>query len=67
VAKKVEIMVEIGVDGEVTLDVNGVKGKGCVDLTASIEEILGEVTERKYSSEYYQAEENVHRTIKRTT
>lgn len=66
-AKKVEIEVEIGVDGEVTFDVKGVKGRGCVDLTAPIEELLGEVTERKYSSEYYQVEEKVHQTIKRTT
>ena len=38
-----EIEVNIGKDGQVEIIVRGVKGPQCLDLTASLEEILGGV------------------------
>ena len=61
-ATKVEIEVEIGTAGEVTLEVKGLKGDGCVDLAKMFEEVVGEVTERKRTAEFYQAA-----TVKQTT
>jgi hypothetical protein len=55
-AQKIEVEVEIGRDGEVQLRVKGVKGKGCVDVAKALEQAVGEVLERKPSSEYYEPE-----------
>lgn len=38
-----EIEVNIGMDGQVEILVRGVKGPQCLDLTASLEELLGGV------------------------
>jgi len=38
-----EIEINIGMDGQVEILVRGVKGPQCLDLTASLEEILGGV------------------------
>ena len=38
-----EIEVNIGKDGQVEIIVRGIKGSQCLDLTASLEEILGGV------------------------
>ena len=35
----------------------GVAGPGCLDLTKFLEDELGEVTDRQFSSAYYQEEE----------
>lgn len=45
------IKVNISNDGEVTLDVQGVKGKRCLDITKGLEEALGVVTEREAKKE----------------
>lgn len=52
-----EIEVIIDSEGEVQITVRGVKGKGCVDLTRSLEEELGgAVGKRVFTSEYYESE-----------
>lgn len=51
-----DIEIRIGPDGDVTVDVRGVKGPGCVDLTRFLEEALGDVTERTFTQEYRQRE-----------
>ncbi len=56
-ANKVEIEVEITASGEVTFNVKGAKGKSCVDLTKALEEAVGEVAERKLTSEFYLKEQ----------
>lgn len=56
-ASKRDIVITIGADGEVQLEVEGVQGKECVDFTRFLEEELGEVTDRQYTSEYYQEQE----------
>ena len=50
-----EIEVFIEEDGRVRIEVQGVKGKKCLDLTASLEEALGgEIEERELTHEAYQ-------------
>lgn len=41
------LTVDILPDGTVTIDVDGVEGKQCLDLTRGLEEKLGKNTERK--------------------
>jgi len=56
-ATKKDLVITIGPDGEVTIEVEGVAGPGCLDLTKFLEDELGEVTDRQLSSAYYQEEE----------
>ena len=56
-AKKREMVITIGPDGEVQIQVEGVSGKGCLDFTKFLEEELGDVTERVHTAEYYQEDE----------
>lgn len=51
------ITVVIPLGGEVTFDVEGVKGKACVDITKSIQDALGgDVTSSKKKPEYFDKE-----------
>ena len=54
---KKDLVITIGPDGEVTLEVQGAAGPECLDLTKFLEDELGEVTDRQLSSAYYQEEE----------
>ncbi len=54
---KTDIIFDIDDDGNITITVEGVKGKSCEELTASLEAALGTVTAREHTSEYYQEEE----------
>lgn len=56
-AGKNELEIEISNDGEVTIHVQGVKGKKCMDLTRELEESLGVVTAREMKSSFYEQEE----------
>jgi len=56
-ATKKDIVITIGPDGEVKIEVEGVAGPGCMDLTRFLEEELGEVTDRQFTSAYYQESE----------
>jgi hypothetical protein len=38
------VTVQIDRNGQITMEVNGVKGKRCLDVTASMVQALGEVT-----------------------
>ena len=62
-AKRRDIIITIGPDGNVQISVEGVSGGDCVDLTRALEEELGDVTDRQFTSEYYQAEEGVEEHI----
>jgi hypothetical protein len=59
-AKKTEIEVEIGSNGDVKVHVKGVKGKACLDYVEIFQKILGPLKEKSLTSEYYEAE--VHTT-----
>ena len=58
-----DILISIGPDGEVQIQVEGVAGKDCVDLTRSLEEELGDVTDRQFTREYYQETEEQEEEI----
>ena len=63
-ATKKDLVITIGPDGEVTIEVEGVAGPGGLDLTKFLEDELGEVTDRQLSSAYYQdAEDEVSISI----
>ncbi len=50
-----EVRVTIDDDGNVKVSVFGAAGKGCLELTKELEELLGGAVEREFTSEYYQA------------
>lgn len=62
-AVKQEIEFSINPDGSVEIAVKGAKGQSCLELTQEIEEALGIVKNRNYTSEYYQNEEAVQTTV----
>jgi hypothetical protein len=50
-----ELEIFIDPEGEVSVRVKGLKGKGCLELTKPLEEQLGsEIKSRSYTSEYYE-------------
>jgi hypothetical protein len=53
-AQKPTITVEIGDDGSVTVDVTGVTGPACKDLTRELEGALGKVTSTTNKAEFNQ-------------
>lgn len=53
-AEKLQIEVEIGPDGKVSMKTRGFRGPTCFQETASLEKLLGKVTRREKSGEYYQ-------------
>jgi len=52
--KEERIKVVIDEEGNASLDVSGVKGKTCLDLTKELEEVLGLVKERKEKKEMHE-------------
>lgn len=61
---KRDIVFDIDSDGNITITVEGVKGKDCTELTRELEESLGVVLDRTHTSEYYQDEASDRLTIK---
>jgi hypothetical protein len=51
-----KMFVTITPTGNIKIQVEGIKGKKCVALSMALEESLGEVADRKFTSEYYQDE-----------
>ena len=47
-----KVTVTIAPDGTTSIEVEGVKGKGCVELTRDIEKALGSVSKDTKTSEY---------------
>lgn len=62
-AKKRDIIITIGPDGNVQLTVEGVAGPDCIDFTKFLEDELGDVTERTHTSEYYCESESQVETV----
>ena len=40
-------------EGNVVIEIDGVKGKSCDTITKQLEKILGSVESKKYKAEYY--------------
>lgn len=49
-----ELEITIDNEGRVLVHVAGVKGEECLTLTKNLENAVGEVQERSFSSEYYE-------------
>ena len=54
-----EIKLKVMPNGEVRIEVRGVRGPECLELTKFLEEELGLVTERVRTEEHYAATEQV--------
>lgn len=63
-AVKRELEFIISSNGEVQLHVKGMKGSECVKLTSELENMLGEVKGKRFTSEYYQTDEEEKGKIK---
>lgn len=53
-AMKTELKFHINQDGTIKLEVGGVKGAKCLDLTKSLEKELGIVLDVEKTGEYYE-------------
>jgi len=53
-----KMIIRVTPDGSVSLQLEGVKGRKCVDWSKAFEESLGEVAERRFTSEYYLSEQS---------
>ena len=50
-----EVEIIIQPDGQLKVEIQGVKGKGCLDMTKEMEELLGnDIIERNFTDEYNQ-------------
>ena len=54
-----ELEITIPRDGTVTVNVKGVKGRRCLDVTKGIEQAAGSVTARTFATSYYEQEQAV--------
>ena len=52
-----EMEITISPAGEVKIQVKGVHGAGCLDLTKDLENRLGAVEDRQLTAEYYQQQQ----------
>jgi hypothetical protein len=53
-----EIKVLVSPSGEVTISTQGFIGGSCKDITKNLENLLGEIGEEEFTSEFYLTEEN---------
>lgn len=53
-ALKREMKINIGPDGNITIEVIGVGGPECLEFSEFLEQELGEVVERERTAEFYQ-------------
>ncbi len=62
-----ELEITIEKDGTTRIRVLGVQGAHCLELTREIEERLGEVVNRTFTTEYYEESERrlVHESLKK--
>ena len=58
-----EFDITIAPDGSVQLHVQGYKGKSCLDAIKVFEEIVGELKERRETSEFYEPDEQVRHRL----
>ena len=50
-----EVEIIIQPDGQLKVEIQGVKGKGCLEITKEMEELLGnDIIERNFTDEYNQ-------------
>ena len=54
-----EFEITIGPDGGVELHVKGYKGKSCLEVMKVFEQVVGELKDRRETSEFYEPDEKV--------
>lgn len=54
-----EFNITIGRDGTVELHVSGYKGKSCLEAVKVFQEIVGELSSQRETSEFYEPDEQV--------
>ena len=54
-----EFEITIGPDGGVELHVKGYKGESCLEVMKIFERVVGELKDRRETSEFYEPDENV--------
>ncbi|MBF0225481.1 MAG: DUF2997 domain-containing protein [Desulfobacterales bacterium] len=64
-AKRTEIEVEIDEQGDVKIEVKGIKGKACLDYADIFQNVLGPIKEQRLTSEYYEQSSNILSQIRR--
>ena len=57
-----EIKIIIAKHGKTTIDVNGIKGPSCTEVTKRLEAALGTAQERDHTDEYYEQEQGLDAT-----
>ena len=62
--KRHELEIEILEDGTLSIEVHGVKGEECVELTSALEEALGDVVQRDRKAAFYEESEDTNRSVK---
>ena len=55
-----KVIITIAPDGTPTINVNGVKGKACKDVTKTVERALGSVVSDKETPEMYEKEQKTY-------
>ncbi len=54
-----EVRIAIDKDGNVQVEVNGIKGTKCLDVTRALEAALGDGVEREMTAESYEQEQEL--------
>ncbi|MBL9128372.1 MAG: DUF2997 domain-containing protein [Verrucomicrobiales bacterium] len=58
-----EFDITIGPDGSVEVHVQGYKGKSCLEAIKVFEEIVGPMTDRRETSEFYEPDQEVRYNV----
>lgn len=53
-----KIIVKVSPEGETEIEVNGLKGRKCADVTKQVEQALGSVKETKKKQDYFQIDQS---------
>ena len=54
-----EYEITIGPTGEVELHIDGIKGKGCLEVVKLFESLVGEVREVRHTSSFFEPDDDV--------
>ncbi|MEO0136359.1 MAG: DUF2997 domain-containing protein [candidate division WOR-3 bacterium] len=60
---KTELEIIIDENGEVHLDIKGVKGKKCVEIAEIVKGIIGEMKSKNHKPEFYEADVHISSEI----
>ena len=59
-----EIEIVIDKNGQISLQVSGIKGAGCLDLTRDLEAALGDVIKQEFTADYYESDTSITTYVK---